>query len=93
MAIALKAFSLLGGILGGLPLGAAISNGINRILFDKTGASDRKISPKDYLVHVDDLISSLAFMNIPGTENIIKLLPALYAMCGYNAGNGGEHHE
>lgn len=73
-----------------MPLGASISNGLNRLLFDKTGVSDRKISLTDYFVHIDDVLGAFAFMKIPGLDQVVKLLPALYAMCGYNDGKGGE---
>lgn len=85
----LKAAAVFVGIGVSMPVGAMISNGINRLLFDKTGASDRKIALKDYLVHIDDVIGAFAF--IPGLHNISKILPVIYTMCGYNAGTGGEH--
>ena len=64
---------------------AAVSN----IICDpKDKHPDRKLSFLDSLANIDDLIGVLVLAKFPIVEKLCidKLLPAIYAFCGYRAG-------
>lgn len=72
-------------ILIGMQGSAAVSN----IICDpKDNHPDRKLSFLDSLANIDDLIGVLVLAKFPIVEklHIDKLLPAIYAFCGYRAG-------
>lgn len=72
------------GIVAGMPLSAYVSNKINNNIIDKNGTKERKLKLQDGLVHVDDIIESMAIYEVPF---VAKLLPFMYAAYGYQAGN------
>lgn len=73
------------GLIGGMPVAACIANTIN----DPNDLEpDRKIGFKDILVNMDDALGALVLAKIPIVEKIHaeRLLPAVFAWCGYRAG-------
>ena len=72
-------------ILVGMQGAASISN----IICDpKDERPDRKLTLLDSLANIDDLVGVLVLAKFPiiKTLHIDKLLPAIYAFCGYRAG-------
>lgn len=72
-------------ILVGMQGSAAVSN----IICDpKDNYPDRKLTFLDSLANIDDLVGVLVLAKFPIIErlHIDKLLPAIYAFCGYRAG-------
>lgn len=83
-----KIVSVMAGIGAGMPLAAMISNKINNIFIDKNNQDTRKLRIKDSFVHVDDVVGALVLAKIPFANKLHadKILPVLYATCGYEAG-------
>lgn len=80
-----KVFSMVAGVLIGMHGAAALSN----IICDpKDKYPDRKLTLKDSIANIDDLIGVLVLSKFPlvGKLHIEKALPAIYAYCGYRAG-------
>ena len=80
-----KILATTGAILIGLQGSAAVSN----IICDpKDKYPDRKLEFLDSLASIDDLIGVLVLAKIPFVQklHIDKILPAIYAFCGYRAG-------
>ena len=72
-------------ILVGMQGAASVSN----IICDpKDNHPDRKLTFLDSLANIDDLVGVLVLAKFPIVEklHIDKLLPAIYAFCGYRAG-------
>lgn len=72
-------------ILVGMQGAASVSN----IICDpKDKRPDRKLTFLDSLANIDDLVGVLVLAKFPIVEklHIDKLLPAIYAFCGYRAG-------
>ncbi len=72
-------------ILVGMQGAASVSN----IICDpKDKHPDRKLTFLDSLANIDDLVGVLVLAKFPVVEklHIDKLLPAIYAFCGYRAG-------
>lgn len=84
----LKIPATIGGIAVGMPAAAVVSNKINNNFVDKNAEHERKLKLKDCFVHVDDFISALVLSKIPFIDKIQadKILPAIYSVCGYEAG-------
>lgn len=62
---------------------------VSNLLFDPFDkVPDRKLSIKDCLANIDDAIGVFVLAKIPFVEklHLDKLLPAIYAYCGYRAG-------
>jgi len=83
-----KIASVFVGVGAGMPIAAAVSNKINNTVVDKENPDKRKLRLKDAFVHVDDLVGAVALAKVPFLDKlpIDKILPILYAMCGYEAG-------
>lgn len=83
-----KIASVAGGIAVGMPIVAFLSNKINNTFIDKDNLSKRKICLKDYFIQIDDVIGALILAKIPFASKLHadKALPALYGLCGYEAG-------
>ncbi len=81
----LKVGILLTGIFSGMKLAVRAANLIND---PKDKVPDRKLSMLDAVVNVDDAVGALVLANFPCVKNlhIDKLLPIIYAWCGYRAG-------
>jgi hypothetical protein len=69
-------------LMAGMPLAAFISNIIND---PKDKEPDRKLSLKDSIVNMDDALGALVVAKIP-VFGLDKALPAIFAWCGYRAG-------
>jgi len=80
-----KIMAIAGGLLIGMYGSASVSNLISDP-HDKL--PDRKLTLEDSLANVDDAIGVLVLAKIPLIEklHLDKLLPAIYAYCGYRAG-------
>ena len=80
-----KFVSIAATILIGMHGAAALSN----IICDpKDKAPDRKLSLLDSIANIDDLVGVLVLAKVPIVSKLYldKLLPAIYAFCGYRAG-------
>jgi hypothetical protein len=68
-----------------MPLAAAVAN---KITDPNDFEADRKINAKDLVVNLDDALGALVLAKIPIVDKLHaeKLLPAIYAWCGYRAG-------
>ncbi len=80
-----KIFATAATILIGMQGAASVSN----IICDpKDKRPDRKLTFLDSLANIDDLIGVLVLAKVPIVEklHIDKVLPAIYAFCGYRAG-------
>lgn len=77
------------GIGVGMPSAAILSNDINSSVIDRDNQQQRKLSLKDCFVHIDDLLGALVLAKIPFADklHVEKILPALYMLCGYEAGS------
>ncbi|MDD3419251.1 MAG: hypothetical protein PHE78_01480 [Candidatus Gastranaerophilales bacterium] len=81
----------VGGIVGGLAIGMPIAAAVaNRINDPNDEEPDRKIGFKDMIVSLDDALGALVLAKIPIVDKLHaeKFLPAIFAWCGYRA---GEH--
>lgn len=80
-----KICAIAGGVIAGMFLGVKTTN---KIFDPKDEHPDRKLSPKDCIANIDDVIGALTLAKIPMVQNlqIDKLLPAVYTYCGYRAG-------
>ena len=80
-----KIIATAGTILIGMQGAASVSN---LICDPKDKYPDRKLTFLDSLANIDDLVGVLVLAKFPIVEklHIDKLLPAIYAFCGYRAG-------
>lgn len=80
-----KIMTTLVGIIGGMYISTALAN----IICDpKDLEPDRKLTFKDSIVNVDDILGALVLARVPFINKlkVEKVLPFLYAYCGYRAG-------
>jgi len=80
-----KIAGVVAGLVIGMPLAAMVAN---KITDPKDLEEDRKINAKDLVVNIDDALGALVLAKIPIVDKLHaeKLLPAIYAWCGYRAG-------
>ena len=80
-----KILSIVGALLVGMHGAAAISN---YICDPEDKHPDRKLTLKDSLANMDDMIGVLVLAKFPFVEklHLDKLLPVIYGYCGYRAG-------
>ncbi len=80
-----KVAAIITGLIAGMPLAAFISNIIND---PKDKEPDRKLTLKDSVINMDDALGALVVAKIPVVEHLHldKLMPAIFAWCGYRAG-------
>lgn len=80
-----KVAAIATGLIAGMPLAAWLSNIIND---PKDKEPDRKLTLKDSLINMDDALGALVVAKIPlvGALHLDKLMPAIFAWCGYRAG-------
>ena len=73
------------GLLGGMVIAADLSN---RIIDPKDKEPDRKLNYKDAMANIDDALGALVLAKLPLVNHlpIETALPAIYAWCGYRAG-------
>lgn len=80
-------------ILIGANGAVALSNKTDRLFFDKFNHDpDRKLKPKDFVIHLDDFIGTLILAKFPLADKLHmnKILPFVYAWSGYHVGESGE---
>lgn len=74
-------------VFGGLSVGMFGAAKISNLLFDpKDTEPDRKLTFKDCLANVDDVIGAMVLAGVPVIEKLGKFLPLIYSYCGYRAG-------
>lgn len=80
-----KVASIATGLIAGMPLAAFISNIIND---PKDKEPDRKLTLKDSIINMDDALGALIVAKVPIVEHLHldKIMPAIFAWCGYRAG-------
>ena len=80
-----KFAAIVTGLIAGMPLAAWLSNIIND---PKDKEPDRKLTLKDSIVNMDDALGAFVIAKIPFVEalHLDKLMPAIFAWCGYRAG-------
>lgn len=80
-----KIMAMAGGLIIGMYGSASVSN---LICDPKDKLPDRKLTLKDSVANIDDAIGVLVLAKMPFVEklHIERLLPAIYAYCGYRAG-------
>ncbi len=83
-----KAVSILNtivGLTGGMFLAAKVSN---LVIDPYDKVPDRKLTMKDAVVNIDDALGVFALAKFPLIDKLHpeKVLPAIYAWCGYRAG-------
>lgn len=79
-----KIATTVAGLTGGMIIAAKLSN---LICDPKDKEPDRKLTVKDSIANIDDAIGILAMSDFPALHKIAgPLLPAIYALCGYRAG-------
>lgn len=83
------------GVAAGVTGGNWVASKVNKVIFKEN--DDRKITAKDFGIHVDDIITVAALTAEGETiKNFIsKALPAIFLICGYEAGtksNRGSKH-
>lgn len=73
------------GLLGGMFGAAKLSN---LICDPKDKVPDRKLTMKDSIANIDDALGVLAMTDIPALKKLpaAPLLPLIYILCGYRAG-------
>ena len=73
------------GIISGMPLAAWLANIIND---PKDKEPDRKLTLKDSVINMDDALGALVVAKIPVVSklHLEKIMPAIFAWCGYRAG-------
>lgn len=77
-----KIAAITTGLIAGMPLAAFVSNLIND---PKDKEPDRKLTLKDSIINMDDALGALVVARVP-VFGLDKLLPAIFAWCGYRAG-------
>ncbi len=94
-----KALPIVLGVGLGAPAAAKISGAINKKAFKEDNSKQRHFRPKDYLVHIDDIVTAFALARLPFLKAIPfdKILTFIYIHCGYEAGSAdtkghGHHH-
>ena len=84
--ILLSGAAAIVGVVTGVTGGNYVASKVNKAIFKEN--DDRKLSAKDFGIHIDDLLTVAALS--PGTEAIkgfiSKALPAIFLICGYEAG-------
>lgn len=83
--IPMKMLSIIGAVFTGMLGAAAISN---KICDPEDKRPDRKLTLKDSLANIDDLLGVLVLAKFPLADklHVEKLLPIIYSYCGYRAG-------
>lgn len=84
--IALSALAAIAGVGAGVTGGNYLASKVNKVIFKEN--DDRKLGVKDFGIHVDDLLTVAALTPIGDSIKgfISKALPAIFLVCGYEAG-------
>jgi len=80
-----KVAAIVTSLVAGMPLAAYVSNLIND---PKDKEPDRKLTLKDSIINMDDAMGALVIAKVPIVSqlHLDKLMPAIFAWCGYRAG-------
>ena len=80
-----KVAAIVTSLIAGMPLAAYVSNLIND---PKDKEPDRKLTLKDSIINMDDAMGALVVAKIPiiSQLHLDKFMPAIFAWCGYRAG-------
>ena len=80
-----KVLGIASGLFAGMVVAADLANRIND---PKDVEPDRKLNYKDALANIDDAVGALVLAKLPLVNKlpIEPVLPAIYAWCGYRAG-------
>ncbi len=80
-----KVATIATSLIAGMPLAAFVSNIIND---PKDKEPDRKLTLKDSIINMDDALGALVVAKIPIVKDLHleKVMPAIFAWCGYRAG-------
>ena len=80
-----KVVTTLGSIVAGMKIAAVATN---KICDPQDLKPDRKHDLQDTIANADDLFGALVLARVPFVEKLKldKILPAIYAYCGYRAG-------
>ena len=81
-----SAGAAIAGVAAGVTGGNFIASKVNKAIFKEN--DDRKLSIKDFGIHVDDLLTVAALTRIGNSIKgfISKALPLIFLICGYEAG-------
>jgi hypothetical protein len=96
--IAPKIASIVFAVGAGMPISANIANNINNNIVDKENPHNRKLKPKDYFVHIDDVLGAFVLARVPFVDkfHLDGFLSAIYALNGAEVGiikeGHGHHH-
>ena len=84
--ISLSALAAVAGVAGGVTGGNWVASKVNKAIFKED--DKRKVGVKDFCIHVDDLLTVAALTPIGDKIKgfISKALPAIFLICGYEAG-------
>ncbi|MDD3593042.1 MAG: hypothetical protein PHX18_00270 [Candidatus Gastranaerophilales bacterium] len=76
----------LGGLISGVFVGTEIASFFNSKLHSEH--CNRKVKPRDFAFHIDDLATTFAIIDEKGAMRSIlgKVVPIVFTMCGYEAG-------
>lgn len=89
----LKSLTVITALACGLYTSLKTSNAINNNIVDKENKNDKKIKPKDLLVHVDDIIPVLAALkgSIFARLQLDRLMPFIYLFTGAEVGEKDKY--
>lgn len=89
--IILSGIASIAGVVTGIITGNYAAGKINEKLFKEN--DKRHIGPKDFSIHVDDIMTLIALTsNGEKVQSFIgKALPAIFLLCGYEAGTSKLH--
>lgn len=84
--VCLSALAAVGGVAAGVTGGNYVAGKVNKAIFKEE--DNRKLGFKDFGIHVDDLLTVAALTPIGDQIKgfISKALPAIFLICGYQAG-------
>ena len=82
----MSALAAVGGVAAGVTGGNWVASKVNKAIFKEE--DKRKVGVKDFCIHVDDLLTVAALTPIGDKIKgfISKALPAIFLICGYEAG-------
>ncbi len=87
-----KVGAIVIGVGLGMPISNFISNKINSKIVDKDNFEEKKLKPKDYLVHIDDIAGALILSKVPFIDklHLDKLLAGIYVFNGFEVGKAKD---
>lgn len=90
---------IYGGIAAIVGVGCGVTGGnyvaskVNEAIYKEN--DDRKVGPKDFGIHIDDILTVMAMTNLGDKVKsfVSKALPAIFLICGYEAGTKKAQEE